>query len=268
MPQKVVVVGNSASGLDIGSQIARVCRPPLLISRRSESTFGASTSSVIEYVAPIAAFSAPNRTLLFEDGRVESGVDAVLFCTGYTYSYPFLSSLRPQPVADDGQRVQHTFEYLLFAAHPTLAFMMLPQLVVPFPFAEAQAAVLARLYAGRLPLPDQAAMRSWDKRNTELRGTGKPFNKLGFPSDADYINRMHDWAAKADAHLDQTCKCGKSGPYWGPRERWVRERCFKMRIAFSERGEARHQVTSLRELGFEPDEVEADNTVESTRHGP
>ena len=45
--------------------------------------------------------------------------------------------------------------------HPTLAFAGLPVKVIPFPLAEAQAALLARVWANEVALPPAAAMAAW-----------------------------------------------------------------------------------------------------------
>ena len=156
--------------------------------------------------------------------------------------------------------------------------MALPQKVIPFPIAEAQAAVVARLYSGRLELPSQEAMKEWE-RETLKRKAGVPrrFHVLPFPEDGQYINRLLDWAAEADAaaaahamrarnssseRLASVTICmqngkmvegetiGKTRPKWGKREFWIRERFTVIRKAFLAKGEERHGVRTLEELGF------------------
>lgn len=254
----MIVVGNSASGIDIGQQIAEVCAPPLLISRRSAGYFGPSPAGA--RVREVAAIQAVNcagggGTVQFVDGQSEAGVDAILFCTGYLYAYPFLAAAFPQhaglAVVHDGSRVQHTYEHLLFASHPSLAFLALPHKVVPFQLAQAQAAVLARLYAGRLPLPAREAMRSWESDTLRQRGPARAFHMLAYPLDADYMRMLADWAATADDRTDPLGRLvGMPPPRWGPWECWARERFTLMRQAFRELGPARAGVRTLDDLGF------------------
>ena len=261
--QKVILVGNSASGLDIGRQISKFCKPPLLISQRSPSYFGSTASPLVEDVPLIESFTVAGRTVRFVDGRVESDIDVVLFCTGYLYSYPMLSTLTPPPVTD-GAKVENTFKHLIYSPHPTLTFIALPQKVIPFPISEAQAAVVARLYSGRLHVPALPTMQRWEKERVEQKGAGRAFHVLSFPEDAEYINDLLDWAAEAganekgDFHRTATAatsssSVGKTRPKWGEREFWTRERFTDIRKAFLAKEEARYGVTSLEMLGFNYD---------------
>jgi len=248
--KKVVVVGNSASGLDIGGQIAQVCEGPLIMSVKSESYLapgGKPAHSNIVEVSQIVEFLPENRALRFEDGRVECDVDAVVFCTGYLYSFPFLSSLSPPPITD-GTRVEHTYKHLFYAPRPTMAFLALAQKIIPFPHAEAQAAVLARVWSGRLGLPEYDEMRRWEEGVVKERGGGGEFHTLHFPKDGEYINEMCDWAAEADGEAEGR---GKLPKRWGQWEFWARERFPAIRRAFVERGEGRAGVRRLEEIGFD-----------------
>jgi len=275
--QKVIIVGNSASGIDIAGQIAPFSKHPLLISSRSESYLqtGATPSNQLDK-PPIAKFIPDeNRTVEFEDGTRESNVDAILYCTGYFYSFPFISNL-PDPLTTTGERVENLYHHLFYRPNPTLALPVLNQKVIPFPFAEAQASVLSRVFSGRLPLPSEKEMEEWEKKEVEEKGTGRAFHVLKFPKDADYINMMHDWALSAEGEgrvssgvkgyvrqrsvggeeeasslVDGEAVVGKKPPYWGEREYWTRERFPAIKKAFQGFGEGRHEVRTLAEVGFD-----------------
>lgn len=259
---------------------------------------GSNTSSQIQETPPIQRFlpedgsnGGNNRSTLFTNGRLESNIDAVLFCTGYLYSYPMLSTLKPPPITD-GALVEHTYEHLVYAPHPSLSFMALPQKVIPFPVSEAQAAVVARLLSGRLKTPSQEVMEKWEQETVKRRGDmRRKFHFLPFPEDGEYINRLLDWAAEADAaaathasdvfhthgsHVDIPTSAqagcmgdlkttGKMRPKWGKREFWIRERFTNIRKAFLARGEERHGVRTLEELGFRFDED--DGSMDEVVHG-
>ena len=253
--KKVIVVGNAASGLDIGAQISTVCKLPIIFSQRSVSylspgaeTYKDEVPEIVEFL-PSAHYS---RGVRFADGRIEQNVDAIIFCTGYLYSYPFLDRLEPR-IIGDGMRVQHVYQHIFYNDHPTLAFVGLPVKIIPFQTSEAQAAVIARVWSGRLGLPPREEMCQWEDSVTAERGAGKGFHMLGFPLDADYLDELYDWAttAELDPRLDDSHGNGKLPKRWGEEERWARERFPAIKKAFAQRGKGRHTVRSLKELGYD-----------------
>ncbi|KAK1074927.1 monooxygenase [Friedmanniomyces endolithicus] len=262
--KKVIVVGNSASGVDIGSQIQQCCSPPLLASSKSESFLVNTPSPNKIDKPPIAEYITTNRSVRFENGTIERDVDAVLYCTGYFYSFPFLGSLDP-PVVTSGEKVENLYQHIFYQPHPTLAFPVLNQRVIPFPLAEAQSAVIARVFSGRLGLPHEDEMKTWEQDWMKKNGDGRLFHVLKFPADADYIDELHDWAVSADglgqdvARPDEAgsgavVRRGKTPPYWGEKEYWMRERFPVIKKAFQDMGEERHRKRTLQDVGFDYEE--------------
>ncbi|KAF2260643.1 flavin-containing monooxygenase [Lojkania enalia] len=248
--KKVVVVGNSASGLDISSQIVAYAKLPILWSSRSPSRFSPAADPRKREHPPIKRFLPENGGVEFEDGVIETDIDAVVFATGYFYSFPFLEDVKPELITD-GTHVQHTYKHLFYAPRPTLSFMVLNQRIIPFPVAESQAGVLARVYSGRLALPTYEEMRRWEEKTIEEMGDGGDFHLLPFPKDGYFINEMSNWAITAPLRegLENNGK-GMIPPAWGEWEFWCREKFPTIRSVFGERGEERHGIRSLEELGF------------------
>ncbi|PGH32364.1 hypothetical protein GX50_04844 [[Emmonsia] crescens] len=262
--KKVIVVGNSASGVDIGAQIGTTCRKPLLASSRSASYFAVGTVDDKKEYPQIVEFLPPTthtRAVRFENGEIEEDVDAVLFCTGYFYSFPFLSSLKP-PVIEDGSRTLHVYQQIFYADQPTLAFPVLNQKVIPFPIAENQSAVVARVWSGRLNLPSKQEMYEWEDAEIAARGPGKAFHVLQYPLDADYINALHEWAARAEKKpgLENEGR-GRECTYWSERDRWVRERFTLIKKAFNMKGEHRHTCRTLEDVGFDFETWKAEQSI-------
>nr|OQO25257.1 hypothetical protein B0A51_07038 [Rachicladosporium sp. CCFEE 5018] len=270
--RRVIVVGNSASGIDIGAQIRTVCKAPLMASTRSTSYLQAEAPSGQLDKPAISEFLVKDRTVIFTDGSREEHVDMILYCTGYLYSFPFLRGL-DSPVVTSGERVENLYQHLFYRPNPTLIFPTLNQKIIPFPFAEAQGAVIARVLSGRLSLPSSTEMKSWEDHTVATMGAGRDFHVLKFPKDAGYINMMHDWAMRAQGNAAQssggTCKVvsppmaaksplavdhrsatGKEPPYWTGREYWMRERFPAIKKAFQDFGEARHSKGTLADVGF------------------
>ncbi|GAP87614.1 putative thiol-specific monooxygenase [Rosellinia necatrix] len=276
--KRVVLVGSGPSGVDIASQISAVCAPPLILSARSPVSDDMAAhlgvgGDRVRAVGPIVKFlidergvevrSAPANAASSETEGGESSVerildvDAILFCTGYLYTFPFFSASSfppstPALVAPNERRVRGVARHFLHAHHPTLVFPGLPIKIIPFPLAEAQAAVFARLWANRLPLPPREALRAWEREDEAGAGfegprvPGKPFHTFPKGGDARYINALHDWAARAQ---DGNGKGeGKEPPFWGDEELWQRSIYAEAKIRFEKTGRT---AKSLQELGFQ-----------------
>ena len=246
--KKVIIVGNAASGTDIASQIGTISKQPFLMSQRSESIL-AFAAGYMENVPEIAEFlpdSHGTRAVRFADGRVEKDIDTILFATGYYYSFPFLSSLESKLIST-GERVQHLYKHLFYIDDPTIAFIGLPAKIIPFRTVEGQGAVLARVWTDRLELPSALEMSKWEEDVIAERGAGKAFHVLPFPKDFEYHNELVDWATRA------TGRGGKMPVRWSAKETWARERFPAIKKAFVDKGDARHRIKTLQELGFDYD---------------
>ncbi|WXC54847.1 hypothetical protein SNK03_000826 [Fusarium graminearum] len=256
--KKVIVVGNSASGVDVSAQLSNVAKHPIFISEKEKSTVVAPTKEPWAAGVPeIVEFLPEQRGVRFANGQVENDIDAVIFCTGFHYSYPFLKSLDPPVVVPSGGHAAHLWEHILYTADPTLSFLSVPQRIVPFPVAEAQSAVIARIWSGRLSPPSEATMEAWVEEQHEKKGEGKAIHVMAFPEDVDYVNRLHGLSKAAprapELGLENEGQ-GKLPPYWGLDKRWVRERVPKIKLASRAAGEKRHELRRLEDLGFDYEE--------------
>ncbi|KAF5485384.1 Thiol-specific monooxygenase [Colletotrichum siamense] len=250
--KKVIVVGNSASGIDLSAQISTVCKLPIIVSEKTiPNTPAEDRSSWAKMVPEILEFIPEGRKVRLANGDIESDVDGVVFCTGYFYSFPFLRDLSP-PVVTDGAYARNLYEHLLYIDDPTLAFAGIPQRIVPFPVAEGQAAFVARAWADRLPLPSTAEMREWEAKMLKDKGESKMLHNLAFPKDLDYINMLHARSLEAAKREGlENDGVGKIPPFWDDEKRWTRERFPLIKIASRKLGEKRHEVTTLEQLGFD-----------------
>ena len=241
--KKVLVVGYSASGLDISYQITTCCKLPLLISTRYKEKPPAEPTSQIVHVPEIAEFLPKERAIRFENGHIEHEVDHILFCTGYLYSFPCLS-LNKTLVTPIGFRVQDLYQHLFYIPDPTLVFPALPFKILPLPLSEAQAAVVARIWSGRLSLPSQLNMFAWERDRLRARGDKKAFHAMEKGEDFEYQNWLWDWAASAPRER------GRMARKWTEKEKWIRARLPDIRKAYVQRGEGRREVKTIEELGF------------------
>ena len=146
------------------------------------------------------------RAARFEDGSIERDIDAIILCTGHTYSFPFLSSTLPT-IKDERIQALPLYQHVFHMHHPTLAFVEPPEMIVPFPLAECQAAVIAQVWSSRLTLPNLHDMEAWRESVVRERGDGRGFHSIAPPLDLKYMKEMYDWSSKAK----ETATCENSG---------------------------------------------------------
>ena len=283
--KKVLVIGNSASGLDIAAQIGKAVREneggQVWLSARSESAFGTAEKvswrrDVGEVVEFLAAAAGCHRAVRFRDGQVESGFDAVVFATGYFYNFPFLkhfderqsltNTSRSGPLITDGLRIRGLYQHLFQIEHPTLVFPVVNLKVIPFPLSQNQAAVVSRIWASRMNLPSQETMRQWEKQLIEQKGDGKYFHLKRFPEDAAQINELYTWADEAKKLTGlENAGIGKLGAIWDERLVWMRSRFPDIKAAFAKKGEGRFSIKAMEDLGFSFEEWKDKTTQDGRR---
>jgi cation diffusion facilitator CzcD-associated flavoprotein CzcO len=162
--EAVVVVGCGDSGMDIATELCGVAREVHLAARSVEAATSpppmlskilANHSGI--YLHPqVDRLCEDGRTVVFADGcRVVA--DAVIYCTGYTYSFPFLDTAGLVTVRDNrvGPLYEHTFPPALA---PSLSFVGVPMRVFAPWLFEAQARWVALVLSGKAALPPEEDM--------------------------------------------------------------------------------------------------------------
>ena len=191
--RRVVVLGSSVSGGDLSRELAQVAevffsgrlfdhRPPL--SRQSGR---------IRRCPPMASFDGAD--VVLTNGERIRDVDAVLFCTGYWYRFPFLTA---ESVSVGDNWVRGLYRQIVAVEYPSLAFIGLPFRIVPFPLFQRQARWFARSLAGDFSLPTLENRRRHHAREiARLRRSGvaeRHFHRLG-DAQIDYMNRLAEQCA-------------------------------------------------------------------------
>ncbi|KAM0335676.1 hypothetical protein ACHAQA_000725 [Verticillium albo-atrum] len=235
--KKVVVVGNGPSGLDIARQVSGA-GAQTLISVRSPTPADKLEHVGATEIAEIIDFLPDQRAIQLKDGTVEAGIDAIIYCTGFLFSYPFLPGLAPK-LLTRGKGVFGLYKHLFLIQHPTLVFPGLLMKAVPFPLSEAQAAVVAAVWSNALLLPSVEEQEEWERNLRRERGE----NLHTFPThggDGLYINELHDWALEGSP-------AGLEAPFWDDEKRWERSIFADAKLRFEQKGS---RAKTLKELGF------------------
>ena len=134
---------------------------------------------------------APCIERVFHDGvELTDGqrlyVDCLLFCTGYRYKFPFLADHCHPDITDE--RIFPLFKHLIHAEHPTLSFIGIPKVVVPFPQFYCQLKLVLAVLDGTYSVPSQEAMLEDVKQDYEQRLTkGLPHRYAHHLSETQWI---------------------------------------------------------------------------------
>ncbi|SCU86934.1 LAFA_0E03818g1_1 [Lachancea sp. 'fantastica'] len=187
--QRVVVVGNGSSGSDIANQISSVAQC-VYHSVKEISKTDWDDNPVVTAVPVISKLNVrKNRTVTLENGEQLENIDCIVWATGYMYYLPFLGSYQEQILGtgktgrDPVSRLHGLWRQMVFAQDPTLAFVLLCKNVVPFPLAESQACVIAKVFCGSIEVPSIDASE-WASRDV------KDYHSLLTPRDIEYCREL------------------------------------------------------------------------------
>lgn len=126
--------------------------------------------------------------------------DAIIICTGYLYTYPFLHSNCKVEIGD--QKVSPLYMHMFLINNPTLAIWAVPKLILPFPIYNQQVKVFLKFLKGYIELPSEEVMKQEAKDDFRHR------IKLGFkPRHAHVMPGEFQWE-----YDDKLSKLGNISP--------------------------------------------------------
>ena len=152
--EEVIVLGAGSSGLDIAMELSNVSKKVYLVHLRNKLPVQ-FPENIHEVIGTLTA--------CFEDGRVEinheqilQNVSAIILCTGYHFSFPFLD---PQcEIKVTNNRVTSLYKHIFSTKFPSLSFIGLCLRICPFLNFAIQAECIASVLTGRAILPNEEEM--------------------------------------------------------------------------------------------------------------
>ncbi|KJY00873.1 monooxygenase flavin dependent like protein [Zymoseptoria brevis] len=242
--KNVLIVGKGPSGLDISTRI-HAFTDNVVVSTRSDGRI----SDVIQYhVGPIESFDASDMTVNFQGG-ITLRFDYIIYCTGFLYDFPFLSR-RNEPLFERGIAMPDLFQHIFYKPMPTLAFVGLPKLTVTFMVAEAQSAVVARVFSRRLPCPTAEEMELWGSQVRSTEPNMMMVVARGLLTPDQYINRLSDWSSQATDFRRGPDISEKLPPYYCTGMVNAQAVAGDARARYMAHGSNRFQYTTYRSLNF------------------
>ncbi|WWD21421.1 hypothetical protein CI109_105906 [Kwoniella shandongensis] len=240
--QTVLVIGAGTSGMDIARDLATHAGKVLISSRidRSAPTGyqnfrEAQRSRTADNNVPIGeikAFRPPQQGQVLREGEIElvdgsviTGVDAVIFCTGYQYSFPFLrqyhrdAGMQPtdlEPLVERGDQILNLYRDVFYIPDPTLAFLGVSVNTSAFSFFEYQSISIARVFAGKARLPTQLEQRAALAKVVGQKGPGKFRHFKGQEGEREYVRETVEW-------LNRDAEWSGAEKVEGHTKEWLRE---------------------------------------------
>jgi aliphatic glucosinolate S-oxygenase len=176
--QRVLVWGSKASGMDLVREISTTAKQVYWCGHDP------GMDALVQDKSNVSIHADPTKlnrdAIELADGERLTGVDQVLLCTGYQYQFPFLDEAL---ITIDDNLVHGLHQHILLAKRPTLAFIGLPYLVIPFPLFLIQSQWLNAVLTGQLQLPDAPQLIALSDAEVaqHLAKPGEPrhFHRLG-----------------------------------------------------------------------------------------
>ncbi|CAM0956251.1 unnamed protein product [Alopecurus aequalis] len=187
LDQVVIVIGASASAVDISRDIASVAKEVHIADRSAPaSTCEQEPGYDNMWLHSMIEGAREDGSVVFQDGS-SIKADVIMHCTGYLYDFPFLGD--DSTISVDDNRVDPLYKHVFpIEVAPDLSFIGLPWKVIPFPLFELQSKWVAGVMSGRIKLPSKDEMiedvkaiylrletHGWPKRYTHNFGGGYQF---------------------------------------------------------------------------------------------
>ncbi|OXG54155.1 dimethylaniline monooxygenase [Cryptococcus neoformans] len=234
----VIIVGIGTSGNDIAKDISPYAKKIYMVGRnilrgpqqyrdlrKMQRHFALPNSEILPEIrcfhAPSPGQAINEGSIEFTNGRVITGVDEIIFATGYQYSYPFLPQYHQDstmanpafptvtPIVTNGDGVLNVYRDVFYIPDPTLTFLGLSVNTSAFSFFEYQALSIARVFAGTARLPNESSRWKAYRNLVREKGEGKFSHLLGKDGERSYVretvqwlNRDAEWsgASKVEGH--------------------------------------------------------------------
>ena len=168
--ESVLVVGTGPSGTDITFAIAKAARN-VTLSYHQDKPPVTNYGENVNLKPNVKEIS--KRGVTFDDNSYQD-YDVIIYCTGYKYSFPFLSVDCGIGVA--GNCVEPIFKHCLNINRPTMGFIGLPNFICPNQMFDLQTRFCLTFITGRKASPPKQEMIEDLRRETakrEARGVFK-----------------------------------------------------------------------------------------------
>lgn len=183
----VLVVGLGPSGLDITYQLEPSAKQVFLSHNMSKEP-GIMFPDRVKLKPKVKSLF--DKTVTFLDDSTEE-VDVIIYCTGYTYNFPFLTE-ECGLIVD--QNVSPLYKHLINIEHPTMCIVGLPKYCPHQYMVDYQIRAFLNILLGRCELPSKEEMMTDLEADRKIRLSEgqrkKDFHKLGKHRTKEYMDDL------------------------------------------------------------------------------
>ncbi|TRZ03487.1 hypothetical protein DNTS_000503 [Danionella cerebrum] len=162
--KSVVILGAKASGVDISIELAQV-NAQVILSHNNPSVSLPPHLGIRQACSVVKVLE--DGSLQFQDGSV-TRADVLLFCTGYNFNFPFLSS---SVLGLDVQEhfITPLYKHILPPGFPSIFFIGICKIICPFVHFDCQVKFSLAVLDGSLKLPSQSEMEMDIEREVQRK---------------------------------------------------------------------------------------------------
>jgi hypothetical protein len=198
--KKILIIGNSASGHDLSTELVKHAQSPVYNSIRSKSRWDGDEPPPGISWRPIITEYLPSGRIIFADGTFLDEIETVIYATGYKQSFPFWNEkANGQPIWDYTEnKLVKGYWHTFLQDFPTIGLVGVPR-VLTFRSWEYQAIALARFFSGRntKPLPPVAEQEKWDRERLEVvKRENRKFHDVQWDTGEtwEWLGALFEWA--------------------------------------------------------------------------
>ncbi|KAK7076844.1 hypothetical protein SK128_011554 [Halocaridina rubra] len=184
----VVILGAAASGLDICLELSTTAKK-VFLSHNHPVNIPSEFPVNVEQVRGVVAASDNGFTL--SDGTFVEA-DVILYCTGYEYSFPFLTEECGITVEEN--IVKPLYKHVIHTTYPSMAFIGIPFQICPFPLFDFQVQHFIASLIHKLKLPTCEEMVSaMEDELAQLKEAGvapRHYHKFGRSKQLAYMKEV------------------------------------------------------------------------------
>ncbi|KZP31937.1 FAD/NAD(P)-binding domain-containing protein [Athelia psychrophila] len=224
--ETVLIIGAATSGAEIARDLITVAKS-IYQSIRASSFHPDNASAPhmpihlgrlphnVTIIPEIARFYPISQGGNFSEGRIQlkngtiiTGIDRIIFASGYRYTFPFLPQYHNssigldeyapegtvQPLVTDGTHIRSLHLDLFYIEEPTIGFLNMNLGMQSFVYAEYLALALAKVWGDKAKLPSyEEQWRLHRERVHTQGGYGRHFQYLGAKRTAEMIRFFVGW---------------------------------------------------------------------------